>query len=85
MKLIITLDGVAHELTAKPGDLVRFERQFDVAASSLDENARLEHVFFIAWCAMKRVGSFTGEFEDFIDLADIGGDPVPLEPPKPLT
>ena len=82
MKLIITLEGVRHEITPKPGDLVRFERQYDVPASSLDDNTRLEYVFYIAWCAMKRTGAFTGEFEEFIDLADIG-DSTPLEPPTP--
>lgn len=85
MRLIITINGVQHEVTPKPGDLVRFERQYDVAASTLDENARLEYVFFIAWCAMKRIGTFTGEFEEFLDLADVGGDSTPLDPPAPLS
>lgn len=82
MKLVITLNGVTHEITPKPGDLVRFERHYDVAASTLDNDTRLEYVFYIAWCAMKRTGAFTGEFEEFIDLADIG-DSIPLESPTP--
>jgi hypothetical protein len=83
MKLLIELDGVAHEVHPKPGDLVRFERQYDVPASSLDENARVEHVFYIAWCALKRTGVFAGDFEEFLDLADTAGDVAPLEPPTP--
>jgi len=84
MKLIISLNGTTHEVIPKPGDLVRFERHYDVAASSLDENTRLEYVFFIAWCAMRRMGAFDGDFESFIDLADIG-DQVPLEHQAPLS
>jgi hypothetical protein len=84
MKLLITINGTTHEVVPKPGDLVRFERQYDVPASSMDDSTRVEYVFYIAWCAMKRTGDFTGDFEEFLDLADTADDPTPLEPPQPL-
>lgn len=83
MQLLVTLDGVEHSVTPKPGDLVRFERQYDMSASTLDDDTRLEYVFYIAWCALKRTGVFAGDFEEFLDLADMGEEVAPLEPPKP--
>jgi hypothetical protein len=80
MKLQITIDGVSQEVTPKLGDLVRFERQYDVPASSLDDNARIEYVFYIAWLAMSRTGDYQGDFESFLDVVEVG-EPVPLEPP----
>jgi len=82
MKLLITIDGVAQEVTPKLGDLVRFERQYDVAASSLDDNTRIEYVFYIAWLAMSRTGDYDGDFESFLDVVDVG-ESVPLERPTP--
>lgn len=82
MKLLINIDGVSHEVTPKMGDLVRFERQYDVPASTLDDNTRVEYVFYIAWLAMNRTGAFDGDFEAFLDVAE-AGDSAPLEPPNP--
>ena len=84
MKLQITIDGVSQEVTPKLGDLVRFERQYDVPASSLDDTARIEYVFYIAWLAMSRTGDYEGDFESFLDVVEVG-ESVPLEPPTPLS
>lgn len=82
MNLAITLHGTEYNVQPKPGDLVRFERQYDVPASSLDENTKLEHVLFIAWTCLKREGNYEGDFESFLDLADVGVT-GPLDPPTP--
>jgi hypothetical protein len=82
MQLNVTLDGVTHTVNPKPGDLVRFEREFKVSAASLGENVMLEHIFYIAWAALRREGVFTDDFEAFLDLADMEGEEeAPLPPP----
>lgn len=83
MNLTVVLDGETHVVSPKPGDLVRFERQYNISAASLDKDVKLEHVFFIAWSALKRTGVFTDDFEAFLDLADVGNDPAPFDPPAP--
>lgn len=83
MNLEVVLNDVTHVVVPKPGDLVRFEREYKISAASLGENPMLEHVFFIAYTALKRTGDFEGDFDAFLDLADVGGEEEsPLSPPE---
>jgi len=60
-------DGTEKVVTPTPGDLVRFERQFDMGAEELGDSPRLEHIMFLAWAGLKRQGDFEGDFEAFLD------------------
>lgn len=74
MKLKIDIDGNNYEVTPKPGDLVRLERAYDISASSLGEGMKVEHVLFLAWTALHRAGTYTEDFETFLDVADVEED-----------
>lgn len=87
----VTVDGEAHEVTPTAGDLVRLEREFGIAASSLTpESTRVEWVMFLAFHALRRKGIEVGTFDDFLDRADtVTGDDdsnpsTPLPLPSPL-
>jgi hypothetical protein len=78
------LDGRSpDEVVPTPGDLVRFERHFDIAASSMDpEHPRIEHVMFLAHAALVRTGKFEGTFDEFLDVVGDAEDaPTPSLPP----
>lgn len=80
--LTVTIDGVAHVATPTAGDLVKFERQYDMAAGAIESaGGRVEHVLFIAWAALTRTGTYTGTFEQFVDAADMDQDRQPDPPP----
>lgn len=73
----ITINGVEHEIDeASPGDLIRFERKFNMPASKAsDENeARFEWVVYLAYLGARRAGIKEAvdatTFDDFIDLVD---------------
>jgi hypothetical protein len=83
MKLSISIDGVTHVVAPKPGDLVRLERQYDISAVSLDETSKLEHILFLAWVGLHREGVYPGDFEEFLDVADMVDGETPLAPPTP--
>lgn len=70
MQLAITVDGKTEHVTATPGDLVRLERQFNIAASQLDENTKLEYVLFLGYSALKRTGKYEGTFDEFLDVVE---------------
>lgn len=85
MRLKVTfLDGTEKVATIIPGDTVRFERQYNVSADTADADQRVEHVLFLAFVSLKRVGdSGTDDFDAFLDLVE-DVDPVeeaPLEQP----
>lgn len=84
MQLKVTYAGGRTEtVDATPADLVRLERQYDIPASSLSaETTRIEHVMFLGWCALKRLGREDRDFEAFLDdIAEVGDQSVPPLPP----
>jgi hypothetical protein len=86
MQFRVNVNDHTYEVTPGPGDLVRFERQYDLPVTVLDDEktVRTEYVYFIVWCAMKRKGQFTGDFEEFLDgLGDMEEESAPFAPPAP--
>lgn len=73
------LDGREFEVTPTPGDIVRFERHFGVAAAELGSSMRLEHMYFIAWAGLKRLGVEGDDFEAFLDTVGTS-EAAPLAP-----
>ena len=49
-------DGTTFEVKIKPGDIVKFERKFDIPISKLNEEQRYEWLLYLAWLASKRNG-----------------------------
>lgn len=82
MRFTVTVNGKQHEVTPSPGDLVRFEREYDKPVSVLDDESQLrtEYVYYIVYSALKRKGQFEGDFDTFLDaLGEIQEDEAPLE------
>lgn len=71
--LTVTLtDGREIEVRSTPGDLVRFERHFGIAASGIGE--KFEHIMFLAYTALKRTGEVDGDFDSFLDQIEKFGE-----------
>lgn len=53
-------------------DLVAFERQFGVSASSFEsgQDLRLEWIVFLAWTRLHRSGDVADDFDSFLALID---------------
>ena len=62
-------DGTKLEVNIKPGDIVKFERKFDVAVSKLQEEQRYEWLLYLAWLGAKRNG-VTDDYDTWIDQVD---------------
>jgi hypothetical protein len=71
------------DVTPTPGDLVRFERKYGMAAGRIETDPRIEYVMFLAWTALTRTGQETLEFDEFLDVVDSTQEDVdpPLPPP----
>lgn len=78
----VTVDGSTLTATPTAGDLVKFERHFDMAAGQIESaGGRVEHVMYIAWAALTRTGAYAGTFDQFVDAADMEQDTAPNPPP----
>lgn len=80
------IDGGEITVTAHLGELVQFERHYNLPMTVLMDptERRLEHMLYVAWCAAKRGGE-TREFDDwFPNVVSIGtaveDDADPLDP-----
>lgn len=84
MQLSVTFsDGRVEQVAPAPVDLVKFERKYEMAASAIEADPRVEYMMFLAWAGLTRTGKEARKFDDFLeDLAEIGEatDP-PLPPP----
>lgn len=60
------VDGAHYDVRIMPGDIVRTERQFDISATQIDADPKLEHMLYMAWLAAKRHG-YPGDFDAFCD------------------
>lgn len=67
--IVVMNDGTKLEVNIKPGDIVKFERKFDVAVSKLQEEQRYEWLLYLAWLGAKRNG-VTDDYDTWIDQVD---------------
>ena len=67
--IVVMNDGTKLEVSIKPGDIVKFERKFDVAVSRLQEEQRYEWLLYLAWLGAKRNG-VTDDYDTWIDQVD---------------
>ena len=67
-----TTDGVEGVYSLRPRSIVAFEQKFGKGfAKLLSEDQRLEHVYFLAWSAMKDSGKVVKPWgESFLDTLE---------------
>jgi hypothetical protein len=67
-----TTDGTEGTYTLRPKSIVAFEQKFGRGfAKLLSEDQKLEHVYFLAFCAMKDGGKVVKPWGDsFLDTLD---------------
>ena len=80
LRLKVTIGDVTHDVTLKPGDLVRFEEKFDrslMDSVEVDDDGQavgmrfgVTELMFLAWCGAKRDGITTQDFDGFLDEVD---------------
>jgi hypothetical protein len=67
-----TTDGQEEVFTLRPKSIVAFEQKYNKGfAKLLTEEQRLEHIYFLAWSAMKDGGKVVKPFgESFLDTLE---------------
>jgi len=67
-----TNDGVEGTYSLRPKSIVAFEQKFNKGfAKLLSEDQKLEHVYFLAWSALKDSGKVVKPWgEGFLDTLD---------------
>jgi hypothetical protein len=67
-----TSDGVEGTYSLRPRSIVAFEQKFNKGfAKLLSEDQKLEHVYFLAWSALKDSGKVVKPWgEGFLDTLD---------------
>ena len=67
--IVVMNDGTKLEINIKPGDIVKFERKFDVPVSKLQEEQRYEWLLYLAWLGATRNG-VTEDYDTWIGLVE---------------
>ena len=80
LRLKVTIGDKTHDVTLKPGDLVRFEEKFDrslMDSVEVDDDGQatgmrfgVTELMFLAWCGAKRDGITSQDFDGFLDEVD---------------
>jgi len=75
-----TSDGQEGTYNLRPKTLVQFEQKFNKGfAKLLTEDQKLEHIYFLAWSAMKDSGKavkpFGEAFLDTLESVELESDP----------
>ena len=75
-----TNDGFEGTLPLRPRSIVSFEQKFNKGfAKLLSEDQKLEHIYFLAWAAMKDGGKtvkpFGDGFLDTLESVELDSDP----------
>jgi hypothetical protein len=65
------VSGETKDITAIAGDMVAFEREFEVSIASLEKEAKLTHLLYLAWASENRRKETAKEFAVWVN--DIAG------------
>ena len=68
VRTVRLLDGRTLTANVKVGDLIAFERHFDMDVPLA--SGRVEHWAFLTWTALHRQGDYPGAFDEFVDQID---------------
>ena len=70
-------------LRIMPGDIVKTERQYDIAAGALEHGAKLEWSLYMLWMSARRRG-YEADFDTWIEQVEVmdvvSAPPVPSDP-----
>lgn len=67
------VDGSTAEVSAVAIDQIKFESHFDMSLAKLATEAKLTHIFWLAWQVQHRTGKTGLEFEDWAASVDAVG------------
>lgn len=81
MKLTLRLEflsGEARDVECSAADLVKFETQYNISVSRLDEEMKLTHLLFLAWASESRTKKTEKSFEEWLELvSSVGATATP--------
>jgi hypothetical protein len=72
--------GEEKTITAIAGDMVSFEREFEISIAALEKEAKLTHLLYLAWASESRRKETAKEFADWVN--DVAGITFGEEDPK---
>lgn len=76
--VVVYEDGRKLEATAKPKDVVAFERQYGTSMTAFADSSKpppVEWMYYLAWSPLHRSGQEPRAFDDFLDVVE-SIDPV---------
>jgi len=74
------VSGETKDITAIAGDMVTFEREFEISIAALEKEAKLTHLLFLAWASEHRRKETAKEFADWVN--DVAGIEFGVADPK---
>lgn len=72
-------DGEKTRVVAGQADVIAMERKYDVSASTLGTNPRIEWIAFLAWNAARRLKQTDLDFDTWIEKFEVGEAEAPKE------
>lgn len=73
-------NGESKSITAIAGDMVAFEREFEISIASLEKEAKLTHLLYLAWASEFRRKETGKVFDEWVN--DVAGISFGDEDPK---
>ena len=64
-------NGESKTVTAIAGDMVAFEREFQISIASLEKEAKLTHLLYLAWASENRRKETAKDFTEWVN--DVAG------------
>jgi hypothetical protein len=61
------VSGETKDITAIAGDMVAFEREFEISIASLENEAKLTHLLYLAWASEHRRKETAKDFAVWVD------------------
>lgn len=74
------VSGESKDIMAIAGDMVTFEREFEISIASLEKEAKLTHLLYLAWASEHRRKETAKEFADWVN--DVAGIEFGVADPK---
>lgn len=66
-------NGTAEEVVCSASDLVRFESEFNLSVTRLEQEMRLTHLLFLAHSSLARQGKTKVDFDAWIETVSTVG------------
>ena len=72
------VNGTTADVSAVAIDQIKFESHFDISLSKIAEQAKLTHIYWLAWQAQNRLGKTSLDFEAWaatVESVGVGDSP----------